>query len=136
MNVKNGKNLAVLLIEQDDETRPLLKENLHALGYLIIDALDEIGAVERVLGSQIRPNLILINQVGQPVQSSVSLGQRVRRDSALPDYTPVIVYADVLESDLQGSDIQVGDYEYVTYPEDGEQLFSLIKRLIRAADGT
>lgn len=134
MNQINDKQLAILLIEQDDETRPLLKQNLRTLGYLVITELDEIGAVERVRGSQIKPSLILINQVDQVVDGCLSMGKRIRRDANLPNGTPVVIYADEFELALQGKDVQVGDYEYVTYPEDGEQLFNLIGRVLHVAN--
>ncbi|MGP1383853.1 MAG: hypothetical protein ACTS2F_09860 [Thainema sp.] len=135
MNQVNNKQLAILLIEQDDETRPLLKQNLRTLGYLVINELDEIGAVERIRGSRIKPNLILINQIEQTVDASLSMGRRIRRDANLPDHTLIIIYADEFGPDLQGQDVQVGDYEYVTYPEDGEQLFSLISRVLPLVNG-
>ena len=79
--------------------------------------------------------MILINQIEQTVNASLSMGKLIRRDSNLPDHTLIIIYADEFGPDLQGQDVQVGDYEYVTYPEDGEQLFSLISRVLPLANG-
>ncbi|WP_255527324.1 MULTISPECIES: hypothetical protein [Trichocoleus] len=31
--------------------------------------------------------------------------------------------------DLEGKDMQVGDREYVSYPEDGQQLMDLLQKL-------
>ncbi len=134
MNQRSGKQITILLIEQDDETRPLLKQNLHTLGYAVADELDEIGAIERVRGSQTKPHLILINQIQQPTDAAVNMGRRIRREAGLPENTPIVVYVDDFEPELQGQDIQVGDHEYITYPEDGEQLFNLISRLISIPD--
>lgn len=134
MNQRSGKRVIILLIEQDDETRPLLKHNLHTLGYSVADELDETGAVERIRGSQTKPHLILINQTKQPTDAAISMGRRIRQDADLPTDTPIVIYVDEFEPELQGQDVQVGDYEYITYPEDGEQLFNLISRLIAVAD--
>lgn len=134
MSQQRGNKVFILLIEQDDETRPLLKHNLHTLGYSVTDELDEIGAVERIRGSQVKPHLILINQIKQSTDAAISMGRRIRQDADLPEGTPIVIYADDFEPELQGQDVQVGDHEYVTYPEDGEQLFNLISRLIAVAD--
>jgi hypothetical protein len=50
MNEKENTASAILLIEQDDETRPLLVRNLSNAGYQVIVALDEEGAIERTIG--------------------------------------------------------------------------------------
>ena len=134
MNQRSGKQVTILLIEQDDETRPLLKQNLHTLGYSVSNELDEVGAIERIRGSQVKPDLILINQIQQTTEASVSMGRRIRRDSDLLEQTPIVIYVDEFEPELQGQNIQIGQYEYVTYPEDGEQLFSLISQLVQTTD--
>lgn len=134
MNQRSGKQVTILLIEQDDETRPLLKQNLHTLGYSVSNELDEVGAIERIRGSQVKPDLILINQIHQTTEASVSMGRRIRRDSDLLEQTPIVIYVDEFEPELQGQNIQIGQYEYVTYPEDGEQLFSLISQLVQTTD--
>ena len=134
MNQRSGKQITILLIEQDDETRPLLKHNLHTLGYSVANELDEVGAVERIRGSQVKPDLILINQIQQTTEASISMGKRIRRDSDLSEQTPIVIYVDEFEPELQGQNIKFGAYEYVTYPEDGEQLFNLISQLVQTTD--
>lgn len=42
---------------------------------------------------------------------------------------PIIILAERYGPDLEGQDIQVGDNEYVSYLEDGEQLKLLLQRL-------
>lgn len=53
----------ILLIEQDDETRPLLKYNLNSQGYRVILVLEEEDVIERVRDGRSCPDLILLNQV-------------------------------------------------------------------------
>jgi CheY-like chemotaxis protein len=40
----------ILLVEEDDEVRPLLSQNLRNQGYHVVVALDEADAIERTKG--------------------------------------------------------------------------------------
>jgi DNA-binding response OmpR family regulator len=51
------------MIELDDDTRPLLKQNLRNQGYRVIEALQEENAIALARGLRDRPELILLNQV-------------------------------------------------------------------------
>ncbi|MBW4487182.1 MAG: hypothetical protein KME12_05275 [Trichocoleus desertorum ATA4-8-CV12] len=120
----------ILVVEPDDETRPLLKHNLKRQGYHVIIALDEEDAIERMMGRFHCPDLILLNQYGrQSIEETVEMGQRICKTSGLPKNTLIVVLAEQYGADLEGKDVQVGDREYVTYPEDGQQLMNLLQKL-------
>lgn len=130
MTEKQASQPKILLIEQDDETRPLLIENLRNKGYRVIVTLEEEDAIERARGNgRGYPDLILLNQVGQSIEVFLEIGQRIRQRAGLPNRTPIVVVADRFEADMEGKDIQVGESEYVSYPEDGQQLLNLLRRL-------
>ncbi|MBW4606154.1 MAG: response regulator [Hassallia sp. WJT32-NPBG1] len=129
MNEKENTRSAILLIEQDDETRPLLVRNLRNAGYQVIVALDEEGAIERTIGGCHRSDIILLNQVNLSIEEFLNMGRRIRQGAGLPSHTPIVVIAERYGADLEGKDVQVGESEYVSYPEDAQQLMNLLHRL-------
>jgi DNA-binding response OmpR family regulator len=50
MNSPQGKQATIFLIEEDEQTRKPLVENLRSNGYRVIVAIDEEDALERVGG--------------------------------------------------------------------------------------
>jgi DNA-binding response OmpR family regulator len=129
MSDKQNTPPSILLLEQDDETRPLMINNLRNAGYHVIVALDEEGAIERTIGGHHRPDMILINQVRLSIEEFINMGRRIRQGAGLPSHTPIVVIAEKYGEDMEGKDIKVGESEYVTYLEDAEQLMNLLHRL-------
>jgi DNA-binding response OmpR family regulator len=129
MNEKEDASPTILMIEWDDDTRPLLKHNLHHWGYRVIEALEEEDAIALARGVRDRPGLILINQIDLPIDEVINMGQRIGQGAELPSRTPIVVMAERYGEDMEGKDVQVGESEYVTYLEDGEQLMNLLHRL-------
>ena len=125
------QNLApiILMVEPDDDVRPLLRTNLHRQGYRVILTLDEEDAIARARGDGDRPDLILINQYWLPLDKVINIGRRIRQDAELPNHTPIVIIAERYGEDMEGKDVKVGESDYVTYLEDGEQLMNLLRRL-------
>jgi DNA-binding response OmpR family regulator len=119
----------ILLVEEDDEVRPLLSQNLRNQGYHVIVALDEADAIERTKGGSFCPDLILLNQVGRSIEEYTVMGQRICKSAGIGSHTPIIVMAERYGADMEGKDVQVDEAEYVTYLEDGQQLMNLLHRL-------
>lgn len=119
----------ILVVEEDDEVRPLLSQNLRNQGYHVVIALDEADAIERTKGGCLCPALILLNQFGRSIQEYVVMGQRICQSAGIESHTPIIVMAEDYGTDMEGKDVQVDDTEYVTYLEDGQQLMNLLHRL-------
>jgi CheY-like chemotaxis protein len=119
----------ILLVEEDDEVRPVLSQNLRNQGYHVVVALNEADAIERTKGGSFCPDLILLNQVGRSIQEYAVMGQRICKSTGIGNHTPIIVMAEQYGADMEGKDVQVDDTEYVTYLEDGQQLMNLLHRL-------
>ncbi|MGI2905944.1 hypothetical protein [Tolypothrix sp. VBCCA 56010] len=103
--------------------------NLRNVGYHVIVALDEESAIERAIGGRKSPDMILINQVRLSIEEFINMGRRIRQAVGLPSHTPIVVIAEKYGEDMEGKDVKVGESEYVTYPEDAEQLINLLHRL-------
>jgi CheY-like chemotaxis protein len=129
--MREKKNTAptILVVEPDDDVRPLLRNNLHRQGYRALVTLDEEDAIARARGDSDRPDLILINQYRLPLDKVINIGRRIRQDAGLPSITPIVIMAEQYGEDMEGNDVKVGESDYVTYLEDGEQLMNLLQRL-------
>jgi DNA-binding response OmpR family regulator len=129
MSHKQNTPPTILLVEQDDQTRPLLMYNLRHQGFRLIVVLEEEDAIERISGKNACPDVILLNQVKLSIDEFMNMGRRIRRAAGKRCRTPIVVMAERFGVDMEGLDIEVGESEYVTYPEDGQQLLNLLHRL-------
>ena len=119
----------ILMIELDDDTRPILKNNLRNRGYRVIEALEEEDAIALARGVRDRPKPILLNQVKLTIDEFLNMGRRIREGAELKSSTPIVVMAEWYGVGMEGKDVKVGESEYVTYLEDGQQLINLLYRL-------
>jgi DNA-binding response OmpR family regulator len=124
----------ILLIEEDDETRAILRRNLQKDGYRLLLAIDEADALDRLAGDgQVRADLILINLVGKTPAEVLQTGQRIREHGKYDSTTPLVVLAEKYGEEVEGTDVKVGGNDWITYPEDAGQLHRLLARLIAHA---
>jgi DNA-binding response OmpR family regulator len=119
----------ILMIELDDDTRPLLKQNLQNWGYCVIVVLQEEDAIALARGVRDQPDLILLSQVKLLIDEFINMGRRIRQGAGLPSSTPIIVTPERYGEEMEGKDVLVGESEYVTYLEDREQLLNLLHHL-------
>jgi DNA-binding response OmpR family regulator len=120
----------IFLVEEDNDTRPLLKNNLTRHGYRVSLALDAEDAVQRLSGGRIAADLILIDLVGKPAGEVLRVGRGMRVEAGYDDRTPLVVMAEQYGADAEGTDANVGGNDWITYLADHEQLKNLLARLI------
>ncbi|MBD3885689.1 response regulator transcription factor [Phormidium tenue FACHB-886] len=119
----------ILLVEPDDTVRPILKDNLRRWGYAVIVTLDAADALQRTRDGGALFDLILLNQFGQSIEEFIDIGRHIRQQAAVASWVPIVILAEKYGVELEGQDIQLGESEYVTYLEDGEQLKNLLYKL-------
>src|SRR4028119_495703 len=112
------KQPTIFLIEEDDDTRPILKRNLREQGYHVIVALDEEDALERVEGGRTVYGLLLVNVVGVQPEEALESARRIHRRAEMDSKTPIVVIAEKYDKEMEGKDVEVNENEFVTYPED------------------
>jgi CheY-like chemotaxis protein len=125
------ERLTLLIVEDEQFTRDGMVELFERGGYRVVTAADEREAMETARLST--PDLILVELGGTP-RELLSVGERVRAEVKADSEIPIVAYA-VQADELvcEGGEVPVGDNEYVTLPEDFQQLENLIERLLRAA---
>ena len=119
----------ILLIEEDDDARPVIRHNLSRAGYDVLVAVDEASARDWLSAGGASVDLILVNLIGKTTEEAFAAARRVRQHNALDGSTPVVVIAEKYGDGLEGTDVREGEGEWVTYMEDSTQLHALLARL-------
>ena len=118
----------IFLLEADDDTRAVLRSNLQSYGYSIIIALDEEDALDRASGG-LRADVILVDTVGVSLEEALDTGRRIRTHAQRNGHTPLVVMAEKYGADVEGTNVRVGENDWVTYLEDPDQLKNLLAGL-------
>jgi DNA-binding response OmpR family regulator len=129
MTTENLNQPCIFLIEEDDDTRHVLKRNLARYGYRVLVALDEEDALERLEPGGLTADIVLIDLVGKPVDEVLGVGRRIRERARYDSETPLVVMAEKYGADVEGTDVNVGGNDWITYLEDPGQLKNLLARL-------
>ena len=135
MNQEPGNQPTIFLVEEDDDTRPILKRNLKAYGFRVLLALDEEDAMERVGNGVNHADLLLVNLVGRTTDEVLQIGRRIREHAKYNGHTPLVVMAEKFGADVEGTDVNVGGNDWVTYLEVPGQLKNLLHRLTSKQGG-
>lgn len=130
MNGKNGHQPCIFLVEEDDDTRLILKQNLIRYGYRVLLALDEEDALERVGGGHVHADLVLIDLVNKTTDEVLRIGRGIRTHAKYNGHTPLVVMAEKYGADVEGTDVNVSGNDWITYLEDPNQLKNLLARLL------
>ena len=126
MTEKDSTNLTVLVVEDNDDSRYLMRLELEQLGYLVIEAENGAKAVE--IAERERPNIILMD-LTLPVMGGLEATAKIRANHEMRD-VPIIAVTAHQESDWREEAKASGFDAYVTKPIDGGWLSELIKGLL------
>ncbi len=129
MSQKQSILPTILLVEPDDSVRPVLIENLRNWGYNVIVTLNAADAIQGIRGKSKLFDLLLMNQFGRSIEKFIDIGRDIRRQADVSSTTPIVIMAEQYGVELEGQNVQMGDSEYVTYLEDGQQLRQLLSQL-------
>ena len=122
----------IFVVEEDDGARPCLTKNLRLFGYRLLVTANVEDALEWVSGSvYIHADLLLIDLVGKLPQEALTLGRRLRTQARYDRQTPLVVMPEKVAKDVEGTDENVGENDWICYYEDSDQLQRLVLRLLR-----
>ena len=110
----------ILVIDDDESMRDLLRLHLAAAGYDVEVAADAIAAGYMVLR---RPPDLIISDVNMPHLDGFEFIEALRSDKTLPEI-PVIFLTSMEEGDHRGKSL--GAVGYVTKPVRADKLLSLV----------
>jgi signal transduction histidine kinase/ligand-binding sensor domain-containing protein/DNA-binding response OmpR family regulator len=120
-----GKKPVVLIIEDNDDLRFYLKDNLKHI-FNIIEAVNGKDGWQKALS--LHPNLI-VSDVTMPEMSGIELCKKIREDSRTA-HIPVILLTALNEDEDQLAGLANGANDYITKPFNFEILLSKINGLL------
>jgi CheY-like chemotaxis protein len=113
---------SILVVDDDESMRELLRMHLSAAGYDVQVAEDAIAAGYMVLRS---PPDLIISDVNMPHLDGFEFIEALKADKSLPNI-PVIFLTSVEEGDHRGK--ALGAVGYITKPVRADTLLSLIAK--------
>ncbi len=121
----------ILVVEDHQDTRELLKYNLESAGYEIVSAGDGLTGLEM---AQIqRPNLVILDLM-LPGMDGLEVCRRLKKDATLSGMPVIMLTAKGEEVDrIVG--LELGADDYVVKPFSPRELVLRIKAVMRRADG-
>lgn len=125
MNLE-GNQVKVLLVEDTDDNRFMMRQLLEMEGYTVVEARNGEEAVK--VAQQEKPSLVLMD-LSLPVIDGLAATRLLRK---LPEYekTPIIAVSAHDTADFQAEALQAGCNSYVTKPLDFTELAKLIQELL------
>jgi len=127
MSEIDPKNPLVLVVEDNDDTRYLMRIGLEARGYRVCEAENGEQAIE--IAGREQPNAILMD-ISMPVLNGLTATARIRERPELSTI-PIIAVTAHLDVDMREGAQASGFTAYVTKPIDFDWLDDLIKGLVK-----
>jgi len=125
----------IFVVEEDDNARWSLTKELRRSGYRLLVSADLEDAFEWMTASEyIHADLLLVNLLGKLPEESLSIARRLREHCKYDGHTPLVVMPEKVPRDLEGTDEEVTDREWICYYEDFNQLKRLLARLLNRSD--
>jgi len=125
-SIRGGALPKILLVEDFDDTRLMMKMWLVKNGYRVVEA--ETGEEAVALAQQEKPDLIIMD-VMMPGMNGLDATQRIREDQAL-SRTPIVAVSAYGAEEYRGLALNAGCDEYVSTPFDPKVLAELIETLL------
>ena len=116
----------ILVVEDTEDNRQILRDLLSAAGYDMIEAHDGVEGVAKA--SEHRPDLILMD-IQMPVMDGYEATRRIKADPALKSI-PVIAVTSYALSDDEGKARAAGCDAYVSKPYSTRALLAKIREYV------
>jgi CheY-like chemotaxis protein len=110
----------ILVVDDDESLRELLRMHLAAAGYEVSTAADAISAGYQVLK---RPPDLILTDISMPHMDGFEFLAALKADTTLP-YIPVIFLTSLEDGDHRGKEL--GAVGYLTKPVRADRLLALV----------
>jgi adenylate cyclase len=122
----------ILIVDDNDTNRDILRTRLTPHGYELIEAAD--GEEALTAARQHHPDLILLD-VMMPKIDGIEVCRRLKADAALPFIAVILVTAKADSKDVVAG-LEAGADEYLTKPIDQAALVARVKSMLRIKELT
>ena len=119
----DGKNATILIVDDDESIRSLLRQELTDAGYLTEEAVNGKEALESIRGN--RPDLVILD-VMMPELNGFDLAAILKNDPQTMDI-PIIVLS-IVQDKARG--FRIGVDRYLSKPIDTAELFAEVGALL------
>jgi CheY-like chemotaxis protein len=126
MGAENGAAKTVLVVEDFEDNRFMMRRLLEMGGYHVIEAINGQEAV--TVAESERPHLILMD-LSLPQIDGLAATRQIRQLDGMAD-TPIVAISAHDTSDFRADALAAGCNEYLTKPVDFDRLESLLKELL------
>jgi CheY-like chemotaxis protein len=116
----------ILLIEDNEQNRILMRQILGRQGYDLLEATDGLTGIEMARAH--RPALILLD-IQMPVMNGFMVLRELRNDAELRKITVIAVSSFAMKGDREKA-LEAGFDEYVTKPIDTRIFPELLKQIL------
>lgn len=116
----------VLVVEDFEDTRYLMRIELEKRGYRVVEATDGEEGVEKALRE--RPEIILMD-IGLPRVDGIDATRRIRAREEMRD-TLIVALTAHHETEYRANALSAGCDAYLTKPIDFDWLIDLLTRLL------
>ena len=120
----------ILIIEDNDDNRDILKHQLEYLGYEVVEAVDGLEGLNQVAKEQ--PDLVIVD-IMMPGIDGKEVARRLRADSKTKDL-PVLAATVLFHSEDIHSCLVAGCNDVLTKPFTLQQLKDRLEKLSQPAD--
>jgi CheY-like chemotaxis protein len=118
--------LKVLVVEDFEDTRSLMRLELEKRGFRVIEATDGEQGIETAMRE--RPDIIIMD-IGLPQVDGIEATRRIREDNSMRDVLIVALTAHH-ETEYRAHALAAGCDAYLTKPIDFDWLIDLLGRLL------
>ncbi len=123
--LRNEKKQTVLIIEDNDDFRFYLKDNLKGV-FNIIEAVNGKEGWQKALA--LHPNLV-VSDISMPEMNGIDLCRKIKADPRT-SHLPVILLTAITGEEQQIKGLETGATDYLTKPFNFEILLSKIKNIL------
>ena len=126
MSDEPQRRQVILVLDDIEETRDLIKKMLIGNGCCVNLARDEEDAISRARSQS--PDLILMS-LGLELDQLLATAHRIRQKCAFSQDVAIIIFC--VPTIPEGAEIEVKQNVFVTRPDNFDQLRDLLHRLLR-----
>jgi two-component system cell cycle response regulator DivK len=116
----------VLVVEDFEDTRSLMRVELERRGYRVVEAVDGEDGVAKAVAE--RPEIVLMD-IGLPGLDGIAATRRIREHEEMRD-TLVVALTAHHETEYRANALAAGCDAYLTKPIDFDWLIDLLTRLL------
>jgi CheY-like chemotaxis protein len=121
----------ILLINDDDDTHPTLKNSLRKQGYRVLHATGLEDAIDWIDGGFVHADMVLVDIKGKTTDDNLNVGRHIRKHAKYNDHTPLVVMPENYGKDVEGTEVNVDGNDWVFYlGEAPNQLLKLLGQLL------